>query len=999
MDNELLGAGSVLPRWNYKKADWSMFKHLTSVRAEQIVTEGRDINNIVKDFTACILQTAKETIPRGAYRNYKPYWSDDLEKLQEEVEATRKQTEDDPNQEHHKSHQHAKARFQRAKLQARRKSWREKTEKLNMDRDGRKLWKLVKQLSDEGTTRATKITLQENGGTLTGKQAANLFAQMFAEDSRTEVPQERKRAVRQNRQAAAGGEVPEMMNLPLTLRELELAQTKLKVKKSPGADGISNEMIKNLGSAARTKLLAIFNLSWVAGEVPQNWREAIMVPLHKHGKDGGLASSYRPISLTSCLCKTMERIINHRLKWHLESGNYLAPQQAGFRQCYCTEDQATYLAQDIEDAFQAKQLVMATWIDLRKAFDKVWKEGLLLKMRECNVGGRMYKWTKSFLHNRRAKVQLDGCKSRKVLLQQGVPQGGVLSPTLFLIFINDLISEIPHGVRTAMYADDLVMWCTDEYATTATKRMQRAADALTAWARKWCVSINTEKSSTTTFTLSQKQKSGKIYVEGKPLIEDNQPTYLGVTFDGRLTWRPQISKAETKARRKLAIMRKLSGTTWGASADILKKVYQQGVRPHLEYGSTAWGTAATTTLQGLDRIQNQALRIITGALKSTPIARMEETTNIQPLKERRDTRVIVHGEKFKSTPNHPMAEKFKNISLNRLKRSSFVHQAKRLRRQIPELPQVSIPLSTVPEFQPWTESAGNRMTINSTLKGVKTKMDNQNDLQKRTAALSLIDEEFPRDLWIRVYTDGSAERAIQNGGAGVLIEYPDHTSETISIPTGKFCNNFDSEVKAISAAAAEIQNLNDSHPTVFLTDAKSVLESLESGKVPHLDNDLSRISNKRKIVLQWIPSHCGIPGNERADELAKEGTRLEQPDLPVSYHQKKMMVKSIRKPSGPTRDDYHLLDRNEQVIIFRLRTGHNRLRGHMFTRFKIGNTALCQCGQEPQTVEHILQNCINLSALRLEYWPNDTDLESKLYGAACQLSHTVKYIHETNLQI
>ncbi|BFZ13185.1 hypothetical protein BsWGS_16224 [Bradybaena similaris] len=364
-----------------------------------------------------------------------------------------------------------------------------------------------------------------------------------------------------------------------------------------------------------------------------------MIPLLKPVKDGSIASSYRTISLTSCLCKTMERIINLRLKWYIESENILVPQQAGFRQCYSTEDQATYLSQEIEDAFQDKKSVLAVWIDLKKAFDKVWKEGLLMKMRNNKVNGRMYKWLEAYLYNRRARVQVDGIKSKKVLLRHGVPQGGVVSPTLFLIYINDLIAELPHGMKVAMYADDLVIWCTNDQATVATKMLQRAVDALNVWANKWCVNINIDKCSTTFFTLSTKQKAGNIKINGIPLREDKQSTHLGVTFDDRLTWKEHINKATAKARRKLAILRKLSGTTWGASGKILNSVYQQSIQPHLEYGPTAWCMASKTTLQELDKVQSQGLRIITEGMKSTPIVKMEEIGRIQ-LRESRDTKVL-----------------------------------------------------------------------------------------------------------------------------------------------------------------------------------------------------------------------------------------------------------------------------------------------------------------------------------------------------------------------
>ena len=130
----------------------------------------------------------------------------------------------------------------------------------------------------------------------------------------------------------------------ITMTELRKAIAQLKKKKSPGPDGITNEMLKYLGNTALQKLLDIFNHSWKSGEVPQCWREATMIPVLKKGKNRSKALSYRPISLTSCVCKTMERIVNRRMQWYLETENILVPEQAGFRQNKSTEDQTTYLA-------------------------------------------------------------------------------------------------------------------------------------------------------------------------------------------------------------------------------------------------------------------------------------------------------------------------------------------------------------------------------------------------------------------------------------------------------------------------------------------------------------------------------------------------------------------------------------------------------------------------------------------------------------------------------
>ena len=130
---------------------------------------------------------------------------------------------------------------------------------------------------------------------------------------------------------------------------------------------------------------------------------------------------------------------------------------------------------------------------------------------------------------------VDGCCGRKVLLRQGVPQGGVLSPTLFILFINDIVSELPKGVHAALYADVLVLWSTEEYATTATYRMQMALEKITAWANKWCIQINKEKTTGTLFSLSPKASLGRLTLGDTTLKMEEQQTCLGVTLDKRLT--------------------------------------------------------------------------------------------------------------------------------------------------------------------------------------------------------------------------------------------------------------------------------------------------------------------------------------------------------------------------------------------------------------------------------------------------------------------------------
>ena len=1010
-------SGSTVPdmpqqvRWNYNKAQWGMFRLRTNELTKNMEVEGRNINSVVKEFNKNIIKAAKETIPRGVRKNYTPYWTTDLQKAHDKLSAAREEAEAHPSQENNIQLQERKAKFLKIKLESKRKSWREKTASLNLERDTTKLWKLTKALNDEGT-RGQKITLEEDGKTLTGKSAANAFGQAYAQESNIKIPKhlqrERRREEREkvrekvstevhDAMQKVSTEVHDAMQTDLTINELKKAIKQLKKKKSPGPDNITNEMLQHLGDTALHKLLDIFNLSWKQGQVPQCWKEARMIPVLKKGKNKIKPDSYRPISLTSCVCKTMERIINQRLQWYLESEDVIPPEQAGFRRYRGTEDQTTHLTQVIEDAFQAKKATLAVFIDLQRAFDKVWKDGLLVKLQRSGITGNMYRWTKSYLHNRRARVLVDGHCGRKVLLRQGVPQGGVISPTLFILFVNDLVQELPKGVHAALYADDLALWCTEEYATTARYRMQTALNKVTEWANSWCVTVNREKTTATLFSLSAKMTAGKLTMGDTPLKFEDQQTYLGVTFDKRLTWKQHIMDAEAKARRKLNIMRKLAGTHWGANEKILKTVYQGTVRPHLEFGSSSWISAAKTHQETLDKVQNQALRIITGAMKSTPIEKMEQITGIPPLKKRRERKALIQATKYQHSSDYLMSSRQKHRALGRLKRSSFVTETHKLQRKHQgKLPSLIEAQTSSDRPPPWQEK-NSGVIVNQTVPLLTTK-DEQSDECKRALTLAMLEETYPQEAWIRVFTDGSATDAIQNGGAGVYIQFPDGQKHADAIATGIHCTNYKAEVEAlVHAANISSSKAGPDSQVVFLTDALSVLQAANNNNLPKLEDALCNIKCNR-TVMQWIPSHCGIPGNEEADKMAKLGAKGQQEEAAVSLTEMKTIIKALYKPPQP-QDGYHQLTRAEQVIIFRLRTGHNRLASHLHHKLHLKPSPMCTCGQAEQTTEHILQDCGNLQYLRERAWPQPVPVRDKLYGSVEALQRTTGFITESCLHV
>ena len=998
-----------LPRWNYKRADWDRFAILTDKYCENINTRYGNIKQMVESLNRAIIQAATESIPRGARKNYKPYWTEELQSLEDKVEDARKTAEREQTIEANISLKAISAKYKRTVNQTTRDCWREKTENLNFDRDGNKLWKLVKAMNNEGP-RNKQITIKQGNALLTGKKAANALMEHYANANHIDITTEQKKAIKdkqihhRNTETAA-----EYMMANLTMEEMEQAMNTLKKKKSPGKDGITNEMLIGLGTKAKKKLLAVLNNSWKRGIVPQAWKEAILIPVPKKGKDLEEPNGYRPISLLSCVGKLMERIINGRLTWHLEENKLLTPHQAGFRKYRSTEDQITYIAQEIEDAFQEKKHTLAVWIDLEKAFDKVWKEGLKVKLQNMHVCGKMYKWISHYLENRTARTKVQGQTSKMMLLEQGVPQGGVLSPTLFLAYINDITENFPARVHTSSFADDLAIWTSEEYISTANSRIQQALLALEDWSKSWLVKISEEKTTCTVFSLSNKTQQPKLVLNGKILRHEENPNYLGVTFDRRLTWKTQVEKNRTRARQRMAIMKKLAGTTWGADEKVLKKLYTGRVRPVLEYGIAAWATAAKSNFNKISRVQNQGMRIITGSLKTTPINELEKITCLQPMQDRRDSRAQQQAEKFRRLTDHPMYNRFNGFGKGRLKRSNFVETAKRRIRADPILNISTVkPIHNAHKFPAWRQQQLPEMIEN--IPGIEKK-NTQHETERREITLNYIKEHYPSRNWTHAYTDGSAKNSIENGGGGILLNLKNGVKKTHSMATGKFSSNFKAEVEALKTAAEMLlMEENKEKQIAIFTDAKSavsILKSNNSTELTDLRAALHGLCQKsKKVVIQWIPSHCSIPGNEEADRLAKEGGRLPQPDIDITYNEAKRLIKSTYRTKwesehpGHQKDDaYYKLDRREQVAIFRLRTGHNRLKYHLFNKLKIGDTDECNCRTGKMTAKHLLQDCPTYAEQRKIFWPTPASFEDKLYGDINKLKLTAAYFNYIQVDI
>ncbi|XP_070182483.1 uncharacterized protein [Littorina saxatilis] len=252
---------------------------------------------------------------------------------------------------------------------------------------------------------------------------------------------------------------------------------------------------------------------------------------------------------------------------------------------------------------------------------------------------------------------------------------------------------------------------------------------------------------------------------------------------------------------------------------------------------------------------------------------------------------------------------------------------------------------------------------------------------------------------------------MENGGSGVFIQMPGRPPETLTTPCGVLCSNFKAEVVALHTAADFLTSLEEAPPkVVFLSDclymsALHVLTAPAEHLVEELKKSLNDLSQKASVVLQWIPAHCGIAGNEKADGLAKDAGRQEQPETSLSFRETKTLIKhrwktAFKERNGgykPDQDPIHRLSRAEQTAIFRLRTGHCGFKAHL-KRIGVAESALCDCGAADQTVEHVLNTCTNFTLLRNQIWPEGATLETKLWGTSEDLKATFQFTTAAELR-
>ena len=767
------------------------------------------------------------------------------------------------------------------------------------------------------------------------------------------------------------------INEPFGPNELARAVHQCKKVSAPGADGITYEMVHHLPTLMFDRLLTVYNRVWEEGKMIPSWKESLVVPILKPNASRERPESYRPIALTACLCKLFERMVKNRLEWYLEANKLINPLQSGFRKQRCTTDHVVRLQDAVHKAINTGKHTLAVFLDFSKAFDMVWKEGLLSKLRQLGVGGNMHRFIDDFLSDRKIRVVVGGQMSGSYSMENGTPQGSVISPTLFNIMINDFPTPTDPATEGAIFADDGSAWRSGGSVKLLNKALQNHLDRVSDWSDQWGFKLSESKSTAVLFTKSHKAKGEEelqLTIKGTPIKIDKQFKFLGVTFDRRLTWNAHITAAIDKAKKASNLMRNVSGQKWGASKASLLSIYRALIRSKFEFGCEAYYTASDSVLGKLDAVQRRALMKCCGAFCTTPSCALQQDCGEMPLALRRKSAALRFLTKVSANDDNPA-----RLTLRPHWTADYgtFHEGKGSYHSIwleyQKNMSAEVASHRVMATPPW------QLTPPTTDRSLTSLMrkTTSNPTEMKAYSMSLIDSYNGR---LHIYTDAS-KMADGRAGAAFYVDsigwgHAARLTDDVSI--------YAAELTAIQMAVNWLlTSARSTQEVVIFTDSLSSVESFRnqaSNSQPIIFAEAMTSLNRlqQKVTVAWIPSHTGIRGNDIVDDMAKHGALRAAVEiaLPLEYQQEKTTIGNYilglwqaqydREKSGAfyreiepivsSKIKYSSTDRRKEVTISRLRLGKCRLNFYLQV-IKRHEDGLCdRCGTE-ETIEHLLLQC------------------------------------------
>ena len=943
---------------NPKKTNWNSFKeHLVNSRTschQNIRTPG-ELDIAASDLQHRITEAFMSNCPltnRTVCRDV-PWWNETLSNLRRE----------------------ARRLFNRAKITSNWEAYRASLTKYNAELRKAKRRSRIRFCEDIQTLpEATRLQKAMS------KDHTNGLGQLKKEDGSLTVTTKETLDVLMNihfpgSTAISGSNVEELQSLEsrrITSRDsaalarriftetsINWALSSFEPMKSPGPDGILPIFLQKSDGVVMSELISLFRASFTMGHIPVNWRNVKVMFIPKPGKkDKTLPKAFRPISLTSTLLKLMEKITDNYIRSEFLKELPLHKHQYAYQQGKSTETALHCLVTKIEKSLKYKETAVCAFLDIEGAFDNTSFASIYTALQNKRVDDTTMSWIQAMLSSRKITAAL-GDTSVTVGAVEGCPQGGVLPPLLWSLVVDVLLTKLSQlGFEVIGYADDIVLIVRGKCDATLSSRMQTALNTTSQWCSEEGLNINPAKTVIIPFTKRRMHTIIPPLLNGVRLCFSNETKYLGIILDKKLNWTAHLDYAIKKATSAIWACSTLFGKTWGLKPQLALWSYITIARPRITYAALAWWPKVNekTAQAKLTKVQRLACLSVTSALRTTPTAALEALLCLLPL--------------------HLHVKKEAELGALRLQRNTTMLEG-----------DLTGHLSILKEFKltPLVTTVSDWMEA-------KPNMD---------VPYIVIDTD--RSMWnnggtslpsgtIRFYTDGS--KIGPQTGSGI---YGPGIKATISM--GKWPTVFQAEVYAIYICAITCLHRKYRHAKIgIFSDSQAALKALKSATcvsrlVWECIATLRELSRLNKVMLLWVPGHCGIEGNEHADSLARQGSAQQfigpEPFLGTStsaikgelstweklkiasqwqHAQGCRQAKQFIYPNPTVTKRLLSLTRSELRIITGLLTGHCPALYHLK---KIGKvlTDYCRfCNAEPESSAHLLCFCGALASSRFNFF-------------------------------
>ena len=874
--------------FNINKADWSEFKNELD---KQLInsTQLNDVNLEHERICNIIITAANKTIPKSN-RHFKQqskwYHNDEVREANHKLNTLTKTYRKHPYE-----HTLREVRKQRNKVrqvakEAQNTAWQEWIDTLDHTTKLKDMWGKIKAVAGKVKSRPNYADPDNEAKTLIKEYIQRSSDSNLTPDIVT--ARDKHSTARMNRYTKATKETDELNDQKFTFDELQRVIKKLK-KSAPGTDNISNTMLKHVSKLTIKTLLDLFNNIWQNRHMVENWLLSDLVPIPKPGQPG----KTRPIALLLCTAKLNERLVTNRLKHTLAPA--LDKHLFGYIKHKSTHDAIGSLL-DITTSHPKRSIIC--FVDFEKAFETANRLAILDTLAEYKVKGNTVSFIANYLENRQARVKIGDIKSEYNTFQNGTPQGSVLSPTIFNVLVNKVVTNI------AKYSDSTVLSYADDLAIITTggcadAKMKMALNELDSITKKLGLKVNKIKTEIMDLTGADTQ----FNIGETTLNKVTAYTYLGITIDRKHTFRPHIDKLIDRLKKRLNVMRALSGILKGPRAKTLKLFYTAVIQSTIDYSSTYTILASNTQKDRIQKIQNQALRLILGAPNWAKIYNMQREVNITCVTYRAKENCTILAAKILQNPDHILHDKLKT------KLANFVHSDTSWLNRIANIfclemeSEIDIAPEQYQEYHPTYNplplivktdiiGAKSKHTI-AELKHITQTHINQACTNTQNTGPPLV-----------YYTDGSIQ---EDGTAGSAMHCPslninerirvsDHPSTTqtelIAIALAlthalEHLKHRVTDVIIISDSMAAIDEINNTDPTIN----RSIIYEIHKA--------IFQIKTKARIVLMWIPSHIDIKGNDKADHNAKLACNI--PYIGVTLTPTLTQIKQIVKRNSRKR--------------------------------------------------------------------------------------------------